>query len=170
MSFPRFSHKIEILNDSHSRADFSCGIEALDRYLKEQANQDLRRYIATPFVLIDLDASRIAGYYTLAASSIELSDLPEDKRKKLPRYPLLPAILLGRLAVDKGYQGQRLGSFLLADALYRSLISDIAAVAIIVDAKDDVALSFYEYHQFLPLLKHQRRLYLPMTTIAKRFN
>jgi GNAT superfamily N-acetyltransferase len=96
-------------------------------------------------------------------------DLPEDKRKKLPRYPLVPAILLGRLALDERYQKQGLGAFLLADALYRSLLSEIAAVAIVVDAKNEQAQAFYEYHQFLPFPKYPARLYLPMAIVAQRF-
>lgn len=167
---PTFAYRIEILKAEHPRAEFSCGIQHLDRYLKEQATQDLRRYIATPFVLYDLDEEKIAGYYTLAASSIQLQDLPEDKRKKLPRYPLIPPILLGRLAVDERYQRQGLGAFLLVNALYRSLTSEIAAMAVVVDAKNEQAKAFYEHHQFLPFPQHPNRLYLPMAIIAQRFN
>ncbi len=168
MSFPAFAYTIELLNAEHNRADFHCGLEALDRYLREQATQDLRRYVATPFVLDDLDALRIAGYYTLAATSIQVEDLPVQMRKKLPRYPLVPATLLGRLAVDERYQGQGLGAFLLVDALRRSLTNEIASMAVVVDAKDDRTRTFYEYHRFTPFPDRPNRLYLPMATIAKR--
>lgn len=142
----------------------------LDRYLQEQAGQDMRRRVAAPFVLHDLEAGRIAGYYTLAATSLQLDELPQEMRKKLPRYPLLPATLLGRLAVDERYKGQGLGTFLLLNALRRSLESEIASMAVVVDAKDDQAKAFYEYHQFIVFPTMQRRLYLPMVTIAKLFN
>ncbi|PSB05274.1 GNAT family N-acetyltransferase [Merismopedia glauca] len=170
MSFPPFAHRIELLGAEHNRSDFHSGSEPLDRYLKERATQDLKRYVATPFVLYDLEAQRIAGYYTLASTAIELIELPEAIQKKLPRYPLVPAILLGRLAMDEGYQGQGLGAFLLADALRRSLISEIAAMAVVVDAKDEKAATFYKHHRFTSFTSHPQRLYLPMTLIAKQFS
>lgn len=171
MSVPAFAYTIELLNAGHNRADFQCGTEALDRYLREQASQDLRRYVATPLVLHDVNANLIAGYYTLAATSIQVEDLPEALRARLPRYPIVPAILLGRLAVDERYQGQGLGAFLLVDALRRSLMSEIAAIAVVVDAKDEQAQAFYEHHGFT-LFPGQlrRRLYLPMTLIARQFS
>ncbi|NJO94439.1 MAG: GNAT family N-acetyltransferase [Hydrococcus sp. RM1_1_31] len=170
MTTPRFNYALEPLSSQHNRADFTCGVEALDRYLKEQAGQDLRRFLAAVFVLEDLDNQRLAGYYTLAATSIELADLPKQLTKKLPKYPRLPATLLGRLAVDFRYSGQGLGTFLLLDALYKSLNAEIASMAVVVDAIDERAKAFYEYHQFIPLTEQSSRLYLPMTTIAKMFN
>lgn len=170
MSVPAFAYTIELLNAKHNRADFQCGTEALDRYLRQQAGQDLRRYVATPFVLHDMEADRIAGYYTLASMSIQVEDLPEAMRAKLPRYPLVPATLLGRLAVDERYQGQGLGAFLLVDALRRSLMSEIASMAVVVDAKDDQARAFYEHHRFTSFPDQLRRLYLPMAMIARQFS
>jgi GNAT superfamily N-acetyltransferase len=169
MSFPSFAHQIVQLGAEHNRADFHSGSEPLDRYLRERANQDFKRYVATPFVLYDADAERIAGYYTLAATGIQFDDLPAAMQKKLPRYPIIPAILLGRLAVDRRYQGQGLGAFLLVDALRRSLINEIVAAAVVVDAKDDAARSFYEYHNFVSLAEQPLRLFLPMTLIARQF-
>lgn len=169
MSFPPFNYRISLLATEHHRSDFCSGTEAIDRYLREQASQDLRRYVATPFVLYDIAAARVAGYYTLASTAIQLEDLPETMRKKLPRYPLVPAIVLGRLAVDERYQGQGLGAFLLVDALRRSLMSEIAAAAVVVDAKNETAQAFYEYHRFIPFASQPQRLYLPMTLIAKQF-
>ncbi|ALF51626.1 GCN5 family acetyltransferase [Nostoc piscinale CENA21] len=170
MSLPAFTYTIELLNTGHNRVDFRCGIEALDRYLREQAGQDLRRYVATPFVLCDVDANMIAGYYTLAATSIQVEDLPKVLRGKLPRYPLVPATLLGRLAIDERYQGQGLGAFLLVDALRRSFMSEIAAMAVVVDAKDEQVRAFYEHHGFTAFPGQFRRLYLPMTLIARQFS
>jgi GNAT superfamily N-acetyltransferase len=170
MSFPSFPHQIVQLTAEHDRSDFCSGSEPLDRYLRERANQDFKRYVATPFVLYDLDAARVAGYYTLAATSINLADLPAAMQKKLPRYPLVPAILLGRLAVDERYQGQGLGAFLLVDALRRSLANEIAATAVVVEAKDETARAFYQYHSFVLLAAQPLRLYLPMTLIARQFS
>jgi GNAT superfamily N-acetyltransferase len=129
----------------------------------------MRRRIAALFVLVDQDIDSIAGYYTLAATAIRLAELPPEITKKLPKYPLVPATLLGRLAVDQRYQGQGVGSFLLMDALRRSFNSEIASMAVVVDAKDDKARDFYEHHQFIPFPEQSQRLYLPMTTIAKLF-
>jgi len=169
VTFPPFAYVVEPLDAQHNRSDFECGVEPLDRYLKQQASQDMRRRIAALFVLVDQDIDSIAGYYTLAATAIRLAELPPEITKKLPKYPLVPATLLGRLAVDQRYQGQGVGSFLLMDALRRSFNSEIASMAVVVDAKDDKARDFYEHHQFIPFPEQSQRLYLPMTTIAKLF-
>jgi GNAT superfamily N-acetyltransferase len=167
MTVPRFSYIIEPLSSQHNRDDFCCGIEALDYYLKKQARQDVRRFLTAVFVLQDLQQQRIAGYYTLAATAIELADLPDFFIRKLPKYPLLPATLLGRLAIDERYQSQGLGTFLLFDALYRSKNSEVASMAVVVDAKNEQARAFYEYHQFIPFPSQPLKLYLPMATILQ---
>jgi GNAT superfamily N-acetyltransferase len=163
---------IEILRSDHNRADFSCGNLSLDRYLKEQAGQDLRRACATPFVLIAMPGgTTILGYYTLSSYGIDVGALPADVAKKLPRYALIPATLLGRLAVDQRYQRQGAGEFLLLDALYRSLVhsAEIAAAAIVVDAIDEGAARFYEHFGFLPFPSIAGRLFLPMKNVAALF-
>lgn len=170
MTPPRFEYTLEPLSSKHNKADFSCGIEALERYLREQAGQDLHRFLAAVFVLEDLDNQRVAGYYTLAATSINLAELPSKLTKKLLKYPRLPATLLGRLAVDSRYKGLGLGTFLLFDALYKSLNAEIASMAVVVDAISEQAKAFYEYHQFIPFHEQPSRLYLPMATSAKMFN
>src|SRR6266581_2612434 len=128
---------IELLRSNHDRADFSCGNASLDRYLREQAGQDLRRACATPFVLApERGDTAILGYYTLSSYGIDVGELPADVARKLPRYPLIPATLLGRLAVDLRYHRQGVGEFLLLDALHRTLVqsAEIAAAAVVVDA------------------------------------
>lgn len=160
---------IEPLSDRHKRSEFSSGVEALDRYLQRQASQDKRKYVAAPFVAIDCERDKIIGYYTLSATSIDLEDLPDAIANKLPKYPILPAILLGRLAVDRDYQKQGWGDLLLMDALYRSLQNEIAAMAVVVDAKDERSASFYEYYEFMPFSDTPYRLFLPMKTIEKMF-
>jgi len=124
--------------------------------------------LAAPFVLVLPDGT-VAGYYTLSSISVRLEDLPEQTARKLPRYPLVPATLLGRLAVDRGQQGKGYGRFLLADALYRAARSEIASFAVIVDAKDDSACRFYERESFLPFPDQPSKLFRPMADIKRLF-
>lgn len=138
-------------------------------YLHRQANQDAKRHVAAPFVLIEPPANEVLGYYTLSSSAVDLSDLPSELAKKLPRYSELPVILMGRLAVDAKLKGNGLGEFLLMDALQRSARNEIAAMAFIVDAKDQGAKSFYRHFDFIPLQNKPMRLFLPMATIKKLF-
>jgi predicted N-acetyltransferase YhbS len=163
---------IESLRSGHDRASFSCGNASLDRYLKEQARQDLRRACATTFVLVaKRGRPSILGYYTLSSYGIDVGELPADVAKKLPRYPLIPATLLGRLAVDLRYQGQGIGEILLMDALYRALVQSvkIGAAAVVVDAIDAGATKFYEHFEFIAFPSIRGRLFLPMKTIGGLF-
>lgn len=163
--------RIEPLGPRHDRAAFSCGVEPLDRYFHQQAGQDVSRKLAAVYVLHDTATARVAGYYTLSAISIEPASLPEEVARRLGRYPVFPAILLGRLAVDRRYRGRRLGQLLLLDALHRSLrlSTEIGAMAVVVDAKDDAARAFSEHHQFQRFQDDASRLFLPMRTIAQLF-
>lgn len=163
---------IEPLGNSHNRADFFCGKEPLDRYLKEQASQDARRRVAAPFILtLNNDHKTIIGYYTLSALSVNLQDLPEEVSKKLPAYPLVPVTLLGRLAVDSRYNGKGSGEFLLSDALQRAFTqsSQIAAAAVVVDPIDEEAASFYRHFDFRDFPNKPDRLFITMKTIADIF-
>ena len=163
---------IEPLGGRHDRAAFSCGKPALDRYLKNQAGQDAGRHIAAPFVLVGRAGGRaVLGYYTLSALGIDLGDLPEEVAKKLPQYPIVPATLLGRLAVDRRYRGQGFGEVLMMDALHRSFTqsSEIAAAAVLVDALDDDAWRFYRHFKFIPFPERRDRLFLPMKTVERLF-
>ncbi|SJZ59952.1 Acetyltransferase (GNAT) family protein [Enhydrobacter aerosaccus] len=125
--------------------------------------------MAAPFVLVLLDGM-IAGYYTLSATSVQIAELPAQTVRKLPRYPLVPATLVGRLAVDRHHQGKGYGRFLLADALYRAARSEIASFAVIVDAKDENARRFYERESFLPFPDQPMKLFRPMTDIRRLFD
>lgn len=145
----------------HDRQDFASGSEPLDRHFRTQVTQDIRRRVTACFVAISGEG-RIAGYYTLAATSLLLSDLPAEIGRKLPRYPSVPAVRMGRLAVDAAFKGQGLGGALLADALSRSASAEIAAYALVVDAKDDSAAAFYRHHGFLVLPDSPRTLFLPL--------
>jgi GNAT superfamily N-acetyltransferase len=155
------------LNKSHDRSRFSCGVEALDRYLKERASQEAARKIAAPFVVVDGE-NAVIGYYTLSATGVDVGEWPEDIARRLPRYPVTPATLLGRLAVDEHHRGRGLGEYLLLDALFRSwsLADHIGSAAVVVDAKDDSARSFYLRYGFLPFPERPARLFIPMGSIA----
>lgn len=159
---------VEALAPHHDRSAFDSGIEPLDRYFRVQAGQDARKTMAAPFILVLPDGA-IAGYYTLSATAVALGDLPEKTARKLPRYPLVPATLLGRLAVDRRQQGKGYGRFLLADALCRGVLSDIASFAVIVDATDENARRFYERESFLPFPDHPMKLFRPMADIERLF-
>jgi hypothetical protein len=124
--------RIDPLNDGHVRATFDCGVERLDRYFKTQAGQDARKRVASCFVLTE-DGTNPLGFYTLGATSITLTDLPTGTAKKLPRYPIVPAALMGRLAVDRRARGRSLGELMLMDAFGRALRSEIATYAFVVE-------------------------------------
>jgi GNAT superfamily N-acetyltransferase len=152
---------------THDRSAFTCGAAPLDRYLREQASQDVKRLLASCFVAVETATNTIAGFYTLAATSIQASDLPPEILKRLPRYPLLPAALVGRLAVDQRFHRRGLGSALLADAALRVLKGDVKAFAIIVEAKDENALAFYRLQGFQPFTSRPLSLFLPLATVKK---
>jgi len=160
---------VEPLGRRHDRTAFHCGAEALDLYLKQQARQDADKRVAAPFVAVRLPDTVVLGYYTLSASVLTLTDLPDEMARKLPRYPQLPVTLLGRLAVDQSTKGQGLGEHLLLDALHRSLAhaDQIAAMAVVVDAKDESAAAFYRHYGFIPLQTQPSRLFVPMRSIAQ---
>ncbi len=159
---------IEPLGPSHDRAGFSCGVEALDGYFQQQASQDVRRRVTACYVAIEMQGGRVAGYYTLSAAGIPLTDVPAELAKKLPRYPSVPVARLGRLAVDQSYRGCKLGGALLWDAIERCLRSEVAVYALVVDAKDATAESFYLHHGFVPLGGQPGGLVLPLANLAPK--
>jgi len=156
--------RIEPLSTAHYRSSFQSGSEPLDRYLREQASQDTKRRIATCFVAVRIDTHELAGYYTLAATGIPVHQLSPQITKRLPRYPVVPAALLGRLAVAIRYHGKGLGSALLGDSIMRAARTELGVFAIVVDAKDEAAQRFYDHHGFTLLAGERRRLCLPIAT------
>jgi GNAT superfamily N-acetyltransferase len=165
---PEITPRIEPLRVEHDRSSFICGKESLDQYFQRQITQDARRHLAAPFVMVMPDGS-IAGFYTLSSTALRLADLPEDVVKRLPRYPLVPATLIGRLAIDRRYHGQGLGSLLFLDALHRCSRSEVASFAVIVDALDDEVRDFYVHHSFLPLPDSPYRLFRRISDIEALF-
>ena len=161
-------YRLEPLARHHDRDGFHCGSGSLDLYLKTLAAQDMRRKANAVFVLTPMDApSRIAGYFTLCAYGLAPGTIPEAARKHIPRYPMVSATLLGRLAVAAEFQGQGLGGILLAKALAKAYESadQVGSSMVVVDAIDERAAKFYEAHGFIQL-PESMRLVLPMRTIA----
>ena len=158
---------VEPLGEHHDREAFDCGDDSLNRYLKQQASQDMKRQLGTTHVAVSVhDPRRIVGYYTLAMMFVAPGVMPE---KQLPDRMPLPAVLLGRLAVDVAFKGRGLAEYLLMDALARAervARSEIGAVAVVVDALP-TAVEFYARYGFQQLLDDELHLYLPMKTIHK---
>jgi len=146
----------------HDRSQFDCGVPELNIYLRKQAGQDQRRRFSVCHLLIDATDGSVAGYYTLTAGSVLLADLPQAITRKLPRYPTVPVARIGRLAVAIAYHGQKLGGLLLYDAVQRVSAANIGVYAVVVDAKDDNAVSFYEHHGFTRFESVSRTLFFEL--------
>ena len=161
--------RIEALTPALARKSFSSGSAPLDRYLHDLATQDIKRRVSNCFVALD-DAGVIAGYYTFAAASFPLTELSAEETKRLPRYALLPAGLIGRLAVDQRFRGQRLGGALIMDAAVRAARAEPAIFALVVDAKDEKAVAFYQHHGFRRFASKPASLFLPIATALQALN
>jgi GNAT superfamily N-acetyltransferase len=162
-------YRLEPLGKHHDRAEFTCGVESLDAYLKTQASQDMRRKANAIFVLVRVDASnKIVGYFTLCAYGVTPGIIPETAQKHIPRYPIVSATLIGRLAVSKDAQGKGLGSVLLARALHKAYANSsvVGSSMVVVDAIDDKAVRFYQGYGFIKL-PESMRLILPMRSLAE---
>lgn len=169
MATPRPDLRIEALAPNHDRSGFSCGVDSLDRYFRTQAGQDVRRKANGVFVLVEPKRPDVVlGYYTLCATGLPHGDVPVAARKHVPRYPLVAAILVGRLAVSEARQGERFGAMLIADAVRRSYASasTIGASMMVVDAINEHAAAFYEGNGFVRL-PDSLRLVLPMDVIKR---
>lgn len=132
-----------------SRDGFTCGNKVLDAYWRTQAGQDQQRGFATVIIASDARTpDKVIGFYTLAAASLLLTDIPEAEARRMPRYPAVPAIRLGRLAVASAFQGQHIGSLLVLDALRRGCGNELAWAIFLVDAKEERLAAFYEKFLF----------------------
>jgi predicted GNAT family N-acyltransferase len=150
--------------DLHDRAGFSCGISELDDYLHRFAVQHRRKGVSTVHVLVDTEKpSLILGFYTLSAAQVDIAELSDADRKTLPRYPI-PCFRLGRLACRMDHRGRGLGKLLIGCAVARCLQArkQVAAFALIVDAKSPEAKAFYEHYGFTPCVDASMTLYLPL--------
>jgi ribosomal protein S18 acetylase RimI-like enzyme len=155
---------VEPLSTAHDRTGFTCGKARIDGYFREAVSQDVKRKYATCFVARDVETGRVAGFYTLSSSNVPLSDVPEKLAKKLPRYPTVPAVLIGWLGRHTDYAGLGLGGILLFHAVKTVASAQIGVHAIFADAIDDDAVAFYQAFDFAPLVARPRTLFLPMAT------
>jgi ribosomal protein S18 acetylase RimI-like enzyme len=148
------------------RVGFTSGNDRIDSYFRNVVTQDIKRKYAACYVLTDKQSGQIAGFYTLSAHAIALTDVPEETARKLPRCPTVPAVLIGWMGRDINFRGQQIGTLLLADAIRRLCHSPVGAHAICADAIDEQAAAFYREHQFLPLVSRPMSLFLPMKTAS----
>ena len=158
------------LDKSHDRKNFDCGVPVLNVYLQERSGQDIRKYYSTVFVAVEEVTDKVLGYYTLSNASVFLNNIPNSIQKKLPKYPDIPAIRLGRLAIDLSMQGKGLGSELIADAVIRCVSNVSAWSMMIVDAKDDTAIAFYQKFGFEKLLDNDKHLFIMRKELEKFIN
>lgn len=155
---------VEPLAKAHSRSAFTCGNERIDSYFRDTVSQDVKRRYAACFVARDIATDRVAGFYTLSSSNVPLNEVPESLAKKLPRYPTVPAVLIGWLGRHSDYAGQGLGEALLFDAIKTVATAPVGAHAIFADAIDDTAAAYYAAFGFTPLIGRPNTLYLPVAT------
>ncbi len=147
------------------RSGFDCGNIELNEYLQRIAGQDQRRRYAVCFLAVEIKSDVVAGYYSLSSGSVDLDRLPEELAKRLPRYPVVPVIKIGRLAVDESFQGSGLARVLLVDVYSRIFDLDVGAYAVAVDAIDEHAEAFYLHHGFVKMQNREasdRLLVLPI--------
>jgi len=165
-------YRIEKLSTKHKRNEFTCGIHPLDVYFRQYIQQDIRKKICAAFVLLDDQTHSVIGYYTLSATGIPAHDFPESEIIKLPKYPILPATLLGRLAVDFHHQGKGYGEILLMNALYKSLqySTEIGSLAVVVNVINEKASTFYESYGFIPFKDAPKKLFITMKKIKNLFS
>jgi GNAT superfamily N-acetyltransferase len=162
----------ETLHSKHNRKTFSCGKPSLDNYFLRQASQDTKRKLSVCFVHVDEGTGLISAFYTLSSNSISKEYIPSEFASKLPKsYASIPAILIGRFAIDNRFQNRGLGKLLLIDALKRSydISLKIGIFAVVVDPIDEVAINFYKKYGFI-LLPDSGKMFLPMKTIKQLFN
>lgn len=155
---------IEALSNTHQRSTFSCGNDRIDRYFHEIITQDIKRRYASCFVARDLETDRVAGFYTLSSSNVPLAAVPDPLANRLPRYPTVPAVLIGWLGRDQSFAGLGLGEALLFDAIRKVAEAPIGAHALFADAIDERAAAFYEAFGFAALTDRPTTLYLPVAT------
>lgn len=160
---------IEKLSKAHDRKSFDCGVPELNEYLRRFARQNEAAGISQHFVALGSpDSKEVHGFYALSAGAVAFDHVPQDLRKRLPRYPV-PVAHLGRLAVDRPAAGQGLGEHLLMDALTRILraADEIGIHAVEVVAINDAARRFYLKYGFQPLKDDRHHLYLLISTVKK---
>lgn len=160
--------RVEPLDKSRDRSQFTSGSAALDDWFRQRAGQDERRNVARVFVAIDSELG-IVGFYSLSSFQLEMAELPAEMTRKLPRYDGVPAALIGRLARDIRVRGKGIGEFLVTDALHRILSAarTLPVFAIVVDAKDENAAAFYRRIGFRRFPLRPSRLFMLASLAAE---
>lgn len=160
--------QISELSGRHDRESFDCGKPELNNYLRQVAGQHVRKSLARVYIAVEeSNPARIVAFYALNGCEIQNVELPEPLRKKFPQR--IPAVRLGRLAVAKEYQGQRIGELLLFHAMWNvgQVDAIIGAVALLVDAKDEAAKRFYLKYGFIELPDRPLNLFLPIAGVKE---
>jgi GNAT superfamily N-acetyltransferase len=167
----RIRFTVEVIGEQHDTSGFDCGEPTLDEYLTTHALENTRRGLGVTYLVLAAEPippgmKRLLGYYTLSMMDVEPEQLPRSVHRGLPRYPV-PAVLIGRLAVDRTMQGRGFGGEILVDALFRALSASrkVGAFCVVVDALSDRAQAFYESYGFQPTTDRPRRLFLRMKKI-----
>jgi len=164
------SLEVEPLSSHHDLAGFACGNAALDDFIKTKARKEQDLGFSAVFVAVARPrGSTIAGYYSLSSHSVDVQGIPAGTRRRFPRYPAVPTTLLGRLARGLHVRRQRVGEFLLVDSLKRAVESSqhVGSYAVVVDAIDSAAISFYSKYGFHQIEGRPSRLFLPIATIKR---
>ncbi|GJE62641.1 GNAT family N-acetyltransferase [Methylobacterium trifolii] len=146
------------------RGAFGSGNATIDTYFRTAVLQDVKRNHAACYVLVEKATGTLAGFYTLSSTGIPLSGVPPEIARRLPRNPTIPAVLIGWLGRDSAFRGQEIGAMLLHDAIVRVVPSPVGAYALVADAIDDAAASFYAKHQFTPFASRPKTAFLPLAT------
>lgn len=160
----------ELLAEKHSRVNFDCGEEALNLYLRNFARQDMRRELARTFIIRQEEDDKVLGYYTLCSGALDVSELPDNLLKKLPKYPI-PVVRLARLAVDNKQQSKGYGELLFADSLFRTSLAgeNIGVYGIVIDAKHEKAKQFYQQYGFQSISTNPLLLFSSLKEIRNKF-
>lgn len=155
------------ISDQHDRAAFDCEVAPLTDYLRKFAKQNHEKGLSLTFVATEKDnPTTILGYYSVSMGQVEFDSLPPEAKKRIPKYPI-PVMRIGRLAVDKTAKGKGVGRDLLMDALHRAVEASksVGVFAVVVDAKDDKAKSFYKKYGFIEFLDKPMVLFILMSTV-----
>jgi len=157
--------------DKYGRLDFTCGNEALDRFLHESAYQAVVKGLSKTYVAVEEnDETTILGYYTVTTIRVEAGELPDRilRTLKLPKHGL-PVSLVARLAVSEHRKKQGIGALMLFDAMARCarVASDIGGVAIVVDALDESVIDWYAQFGFKRFEPSSRKMFIPMVTVRQ---
>lgn len=159
----------EPVGRTHVRDAFDSGSAPLDQYLARFARQNHESGVSKTFVAVPIaEPTRIMGYYSLSASQVEAEQVPPSALRRRGGYPI-PVVLLGRLAVDRRWQGAGLGGDLFLRAAERVLAvsEEVGVRAIAIDAKDERAAGWYVRFGAAPLLDRPLTLLLPLETIRR---